>query len=217
MVDTDKRLTNAIRELDNATLPDKQPTRNSIAACVEEPVAWLRNDMDPQERLTFVQHAAWKHHVWTVCQQVIPSWSFIFTATSASLVTALEATLFGVGIECEKGDQDALLCNMAQISLPIILDCLQVVDNARLDALHLYERLLKQSISEPLFPAYMHYNGLDDPRFFCSLICSFPAKLANAFGLEKQSDWYQDTYVYMGTRYGMKRWLIHHVGIFIHL
>ncbi|KAJ8661851.1 hypothetical protein O0I10_002179 [Lichtheimia ornata] len=196
MVDTDKRLTNAIRELDNATLPDKQPTRNSIAACIEEPVAWLRNDMDPQERLTFVQHAAWKHHVWTVCQQVIPSWSFIFTATSASLVTALEATLFGVGIECERGDQDALLCNMAQISLPIILDCLQVVDNARLDALHLYERLLKRSISEPLFPAYMHYNGLDDPRFFCSLICSFPAKLANAFGLEKQSDWYQDTNFY---------------------
>ncbi|KAI7882220.1 hypothetical protein K492DRAFT_206260 [Lichtheimia hyalospora FSU 10163] len=196
MIDCNTRLTKTIRDLDNATLPDKQPTRDNITTCLKEPITWLRNDMNPQERLTFVQHAAWKHHIWTVCQQVIPSWSFILTSTSASLGTTLEATLFGIGIESERGDQDELLCTMAQISLPVILDCLQVVDNARLDALQIYERLLKRSISEPLFSTYMRYHKLDDPRFFCSLICSFPAKLANAFGLEKQSDWYQDTNFY---------------------
>lgn len=190
MVGTYTRLANTIRDLDNATLPDKQPTRDTITTCLEEPIAWLQNDMTPREQLAFVQHAAWKHHVWTVCQQVIPTWSFVFSST-----TALKATLFGIGIQVDKDDRDALLCTMTQISLPIILDCLQVVDNARLDALHLYERLLKRSISEPLFSTFIRYDGLDDPRFFCSLICSFPAKLANAFGLEKQSDWYQDTYV----------------------
>lgn len=185
-----------LRDLDKAAQAENKPSLEVIRRVLEEPVKWLTNDVtiDRTQRQALVRHAAWKHHVWVVSQTVIPNWAFALSRKSSSQRTALETTLLGLTGN-EPALEPELTRVMVQVSLPLLLEALHVAQDAPLEALDVYEDLLRKSVSPKLIRLYLQGPWLEDVRFFCSVICSIPARLANAFGImlsssEHKEEWY---------------------------
>ncbi|KAI9243725.1 telomere length regulation protein-domain-containing protein [Phascolomyces articulosus] len=157
-------MTDPLRILDDATLPENKPDLDAIRQCLEQPLKWKRTTLKP---------IAWKHHIRTIAQTVIPNWAYAFnTTTSNTLRSTLEETFL----------------RLPKVSLPILLDCLSQVN---LSALEIYIDLLKS-----LTITMTDLTPYADDRFFCNLLCSVPTRIANAIGLGGTESWYIDTHYF---------------------
>ncbi|KAI8144126.1 telomere length regulation protein-domain-containing protein [Fennellomyces sp. T-0311] len=105
-----------LRALDDATLPENTPDLDAIRACVEQPLEWARS----------IRPVAWKQHIRTIAQIVIPNWAYAISSLRAAL-------------------KDTML-HAPKVSLPIILDCLH---HSNATALELYIDLLKRLTADP--------------------------------------------------------------------
>ncbi|KAG2225464.1 hypothetical protein INT45_010100 [Circinella minor] len=112
-----------------------------------------------------IRPLAWKHHVRNIIQTVIPNWSYAFNTNNNTLCLALYDTMLRV----------------PKVTLPILLDCLSYSNATTLE---LYIDLLKRLTADPV--------PYGDDRFFCSLLCSVPTRIANALGVGAQESWYID-------------------------
>ncbi|KAI9492648.1 telomere length regulation protein-domain-containing protein [Zychaea mexicana] len=148
-----------LRALDDATLPDNNPELDAIRACLEQPLEWAQP----------VKPVAWKHHVRTIAQTVIPNWAYALNSKSNNNNLALRRTIL----------------REPKVSLPILLDSLR---HSSVMALDLYIDLLKYLTDDP-----MVYG---DDRFFSNLLCSVPTRIANALGLGGSDSWYFDKNYY---------------------
>ncbi|KAL0078138.1 telomere length regulation protein-domain-containing protein [Phycomyces blakesleeanus] len=115
-------------------------------------------------------------------------------------------------------------CTMALTGLTILLECLVTEKDCSLGALEIYSQLIKNLVSPALLKLYIksqtdttdRSNGLTtannspkstatkttttmmDSQFLCTLLCSIPARLGNAFGLQtigkygETNEWYLD-------------------------
>lgn len=178
-------LVDKLEQLDrSATSPDAQ--LDSILECLSLPIEWL-NETPAQQAL--VNHSAWKQHVWHIFKEIVPQWTFALNSSTHKHL--LQNTLYSTTLA------DNVQVTMARISLPILLECLSTTNqqDAPLDALEIYSNSLKTLLK--LVPLYGIYIPLKDVRFFCSLICSIPAHLVNAFGIQNiqynsDLEWYMD-------------------------
>ncbi|KAI9311350.1 telomere length regulation protein-domain-containing protein [Dichotomocladium elegans] len=171
----------ALRSLDDKTLAKAQPTLDTITRCLEEALALVLDDP------MLAETQAWRHHIWIVAQTVIPMWSFGLKQQ----VDILDRTCLGT-----ETLSAATRVAMAQTSLLVMTDSLVLCGDAPLDALRLYERILRKLCQEPMFSLYVRTTTLRDPRFFCASLCAIPGKMANSFGIHQQKAWYYDSYFY---------------------
>ncbi|KAI8098324.1 telomere length regulation protein-domain-containing protein [Gilbertella persicaria] len=187
-----------IADLDQqAIAPNAQ--LDTVLLCLSKPLEWLGYNesllaISLPQQLALVQHPSWKKHVWHVLKNLVPQWTFALRSpTHRHLLEATHAC-----------SQDKIKAIMARVSLPIVLECLSTQENASLDTLEMYAALLKLlSLSSQLFPLYGKYINLSDIRFFCSLLCSIPGHLANAFAIQfnqvrfhVEHEWYMDRNFY---------------------
>jgi hypothetical protein len=165
---------------------------DSVLKCLSDPLEWL-SSMSPTEQLVLVQHTAWKKHVWLVFKDILPNWTFALTSSHRQY---LNDTLF---IQLHTADE-RVKAAMAQVSLPVLLECLSAQKDATLDTLEIYAACLKLiSLSSHIYPLYAKYVSANNIQFFCSLLCSISGHLVNAFGIQFQDvrfntehEWYID-------------------------
>lgn len=192
-----KNLQEKLSELDREALSESAQL-DSVLQAITEPLQWLNYNSDSivttAEQLSLVNHSVWKRHVWNVFKEILPRWTFsLSTSTHRHL---LEATL-------ALGPDSNVAFTMAKVSLPIIIECLSVQDQASLDTMEMYASCLKYlSLDRSVFKLYGCHASKIDATFLCTLLCSIPGHLANAFGIQlnqvlfsPQHEWYIDRYV----------------------
>lgn len=178
-------LVDKLEQLDKSIkFPDAQ--LDNILECLALPIEWL-NEAPAQQAL--VSHSAWRQHVWHIFKEIIPQWTFALNSSTHKHL--LKSTLYSTTLT------DSVQVTMARTSLPILLECLSTTNqqDVSLDTLEIYSSSLKTLLK--LIPLYGTYIPLKDVRFFCSLICSIPAHLVNAFGIQNiqyssDLEWYTD-------------------------
>lgn len=185
-----------LRSLDEAIKSENDPSVDSISAALEQPLEWIFGE-DPRKSHGLIKNAAWKRHLNILLQQVVPDWVILFESHMSRRL-ALEATVLGYSQERPIQDR-SLTCAMAQTSLLVLVDCIQAGgrDAPAPEAISIYIHLLKRLTSQTLFALYMQEPPIDI-RYFCTVLCSIPARVANAFGFEQsdsKEDWYLDKYV----------------------
>lgn len=181
---TISNLVKRLEQLDRlATSPDAQ--LDNVIECMSSPIEWLN------ETPILVSQSAWKQHVWHVFRDIVPQWTFaLHSSANKHLVqNTLYSTLLAENIQV----------TMARISLPILLECLAAANqrDVSLDTLEIYSNSLKSLLR--LVSLYGQHIPRKDVRFFCSLICSIPGHLVNAFGIQSiqygnDLEWYTDRY-----------------------
>lgn len=182
-----------LAELDaQAKIPNA--SLDTILECIQKPITWLCESLDTQQQqLEFLFHKAWKQHVWHVFYDMLPKWSFSFSSTHKD-------GLFNTLILPSCPDQ--VRVHMARTSLPVLIECLSNSDDLDFGTLEIYAQSLELlCFSSHVVPYYALYIPKMDVRFFCSLICSIPTHLANAFGIQLQEtrfnvqhEWYLERY-----------------------
>ncbi|KAL7315285.1 telomere binding protein, variant 3 [Mucor circinelloides] len=183
---TISNLVKRLEQLDRlATSPDAQ--LDNVIECMSSPIEWLN------ETPILVSQSAWKQHVWHVFRDIVPQWTFaLHSSANKHLVqNTLYSTLLAENIQV----------TMARISLPILLECLAAANqrDVSLDTLEIYSNSLKSLLR--LVSLYGQHIPRKDVRFFCSLICSIPGHLVNAFGIQSiqygnDLEWYTDRKFY---------------------
>ncbi|KAI8640641.1 telomere length regulation protein-domain-containing protein, partial [Parasitella parasitica] len=161
-----------LEQLDKlATSPEAQ--LDSVIECISLPIKWI-NETSAHQAL--VTHPAWKRHVSHVLKEIVPQWTFAFNSSTHKHL--LYNTLYSNSVA------DSVKVIMARMSLPILLECLSATNqqDVSLDTLEIYSTLLKLLVK--LIPLYGLFISIEDVRFFCSLICSIPGHLTNAFGIQ---------------------------------
>jgi len=184
IMSTIPQLVERLEQLDrSATSPDTQ--LDNVLECLSLPIEWLN------EAPTLVNQAAWKQHVWHVFKDMVPQWTFALGSSTHKRL--IQDTLYLPLLS------DSIQVAMARISLPILLECLATTNqqDVTLDTLEVYSSSLRSLLK--LIPQYGHYIARNDVRFFCSLICSIPGHLVNAFGIQsiqygRDLEWYADRY-----------------------
>ncbi|CAO3655984.1 unnamed protein product [Mucor fragilis] len=175
-----------LEQLDrSATSPDTQ--LDNVLECLSLPIEWL------SEAPTLVNQTAWKQHVWHVFKDMVPQWTFALSSSTHKHL--IQDTLYLPLLS------DSIQVAMARISLPILLECLATTNqqDVALDTMEVYSSSLKLLLK--LTPLYGRYISRNDVRFFCSLICSIPGHLVNAFGIQsiqygRDLEWYADRVFY---------------------
>lgn len=165
-----------------------------ILKCLSVPLEWL-SDVPTTEQLRLVQHPAWKRHVWHVFKNILPRWNFALSSSDHRQY--LNDTLF---LQQNYSADERVKAIMAQVSLPILLECLSAQLDATLDTLEIYASCLKLlSLNAHIYPLYAKYVPINNVGFFCSLLCSISGHLVNAFGIQFQDlrfntehEWYTD-------------------------
>ncbi|KAK4513392.1 uncharacterized protein ATC70_005390 [Mucor velutinosus] len=179
-------LVERLEQLDkSATSPDTQ--LDNVLECLSLPIEWLN------EAPTLVNQSAWKQHVWHVFKEIVPQWTFALNSSTHRHL--IQGTLYLTSLS------DSIQVAMARISLPILLECLAIThqQDATLDTLEMYSNSLRFLMK--LTQLYGQYISRNDVRFFCSLICSIPGHLVNAFGIQsihynRDVEWYTDRKFY---------------------
>ncbi|KAI9014586.1 telomere length regulation protein-domain-containing protein [Phycomyces nitens] len=187
-------------ELDSLDAKAKQnPTQFETAVqCLDQPLKWLHSESDQISllpihlQLQLIRHAAWKRHLWTVCQTIIPNWAFTLGPLSPHR-NLLESTFGHIHTN------PTVHRLMGLTSLSILLESLSTEKDCSLNALEIYAQLIKGLVSPMRLRLYVA-NAADqsdgmDSQFLCTLLCSVPARLGNAFGLETlggSNEWYLD-------------------------
>ncbi|KAL9537726.1 hypothetical protein MBANPS3_011522 [Mucor bainieri] len=183
---TISHLVERLEQLDRSAIsPDAQ--LDHVLECLSLPVEWLT------ETPTLVSQSAWKQHVWHVFKEIVPRWTFALNSSTHKHL--VQNTLYLASLN------DSFQVTMARISLPTLLECLATThqDDVTLDTLEIYSSSLK-SLTK-LTPLYGQHIPRNDVRFFCSLICSIPGHLVNAFGIQsiqygRDVEWYTDRKFY---------------------
>ncbi|KAI7902821.1 telomere length regulation protein-domain-containing protein [Cokeromyces recurvatus] len=181
--------------IENATL-------DTVVKCISLPLEWLglnglSTSLSIEQRLALTQHTAWKRHVWNLFKEILPRWTFAFNSTTAYR-SLLDATLFF------QTNDDKINVQMAQVALPILIECISSQSEASLETLELYSTALKLlTLSSTLLSLYACHISHNDVRFFCSMICSIPGHLVNVFGIQlehikfkAEHEWYIDRNFY---------------------
>ncbi|KAI9477807.1 MAG: telomere length regulation protein-domain-containing protein [Benjaminiella poitrasii] len=190
-----------LTRLDQEALAENA-TLDSVVKCLSSPLEWLgfKNNstaLPNEQRLIMIGQTAWKRHVWNIFKELLPRWTFAFGPATVNR-SLLESTLF-----LQEGDEK-IKVTMAQASLPILIECVSSQQDASLETLELYSAALKLlSLSSSIFPYYALNIPHQDIRFFCSMICSIPGHLVNAFGVQfeqvrfnAEHEWYIDRNFY---------------------
>ncbi|KAG0178924.1 telomere binding protein [Apophysomyces sp. BC1021] len=166
----------SIRDLDNAA---KDGGFDAARQCLSAAL-----DIPPACRSKLLRHVAWTHHVTLVVQTLIPTWSLQLTQYRHLLESTMVST----------DEDEASQCTMALVGLRALLEGLH--KDVSLDTLEIYSILLKRLVSPKLLKTYLTMEG--DVQVFCSLVCSIPSRLANAFGLQstESNTWYLDRSMY---------------------
>lgn len=165
-----------------------------ILECIQTPIKWLTETLNPQQQLELVFHKNWKQHVWHVYHDLLPLWTFSFSSIHKD---ALFSTLFLAS------SPDQVKINMARTSLPILIECISLTD-VDFGTLEIYSEALEFICFSPnIVPYYPLHIPKLDVRFFCSLICSVPTHLANTFGIQLEEtrfnvkhEWYIERYIH---------------------
>ncbi|KAI8374520.1 telomere length regulation protein-domain-containing protein [Radiomyces spectabilis] len=164
---------------------------DSAFACLSEPTLRLTH-LQPEQRLAVIHDIAWKRHVWFVLQKLVPQYSILLSPEHRH---CLENLVTGTS-----DLDDQATWSLIQISLPILLECLQTSSGENIQSLDIYMRLLKRLVQPASVRLYMTTVQITDVRWFCTMLCSIPSRLANAFGLQQyqQQDesWYIDSQFY---------------------
>lgn len=180
-----------LRSLDEAVKAENNPSLDAVTAVLDEPLQWIFNDSQSTSSQELVRSPAWKHHLNVLLRHVVPDWIVVF-GSHTSRQLALETTVLGYSKERPINNK-SLTCAMAQTSLSVLLECIGTERGAPPEAISIYIHLLKRLTSQPLFGLYMHEPPMDI-RYFCSVLCSIPARLANTFAFEQsvKEDWYYE-------------------------
>ncbi|GAN04450.1 telomere length regulation protein TEL2 homolog [Mucor ambiguus] len=180
------QLVERLEQLDrSATSPDTQ--LDSVLECLSLPIEWLN------QVPTLVNQSVWKQHVWHVFKDMVPQWTFALNSSTHKHL--VQSTLYLSSLS------DSFQVTMARISLPVLLECIATThqQDVTLETLEMYSSSLRLLMK--LTPQYGQYVPRNDVRFFCSLICSIPGHLANAFGIQsvqygRDLEWYTDRKFY---------------------
>ncbi|KAI8380264.1 telomere length regulation protein-domain-containing protein [Blakeslea trispora] len=154
---------------------------DTVILCLSTPLNWLEHPDTPiGSKLALVQHSSWKRHLWHVCKSMMPQWMFSLGLPEHR--KHLDAS-FGYAIDVH----DEIRAHMIQVSLPTLLECLSSSsqEQASLDTLEAYASFLQSiSLSHTSFPLYGNYLSKTNVSFFCTLLCSIPSHLNNAFAVQ---------------------------------
>ncbi|KAI7873027.1 telomere length regulation protein-domain-containing protein [Spinellus fusiger] len=203
-------LETVLAELDTLDTEIKKTSNSNLKVIVQSlktPLEWLDLSQDAVCTLPAGQHsqlihdAAWKKHIWIVCQHIIPQWAFLLEPSS--VYRPLLITTFMGNSDCEP----SICLAMALTSLPVVLECLSIENNVSISALEVYAQLLKHFISSKLLYIYMSTDYttpslLMKRESLCSHLCSISARLGNTFGIDYhisdsiEKEWYLDKHFY---------------------
>ncbi|ORX51891.1 hypothetical protein DM01DRAFT_1336887 [Hesseltinella vesiculosa] len=185
--------TDAIADLDAPFSPNASVDIEMARKCIKKGVGLVS--------LATIRQPSWKRHVWLILATFLPQCGLTLTTTDHDQA-ALHATLMGSVSTCS----DELRLALIQASLPTLLECCQLATDNHVshDVLDTYADLLKQYVTDGSIALYIKYaHAITDCAFFSTMLCSLPAKLANAFGLRhlsdldsKRSTWYLDSHFY---------------------
>ncbi|ORZ18718.1 telomere length regulation protein-domain-containing protein [Absidia repens] len=186
-----------IEHLDDTIQSSNDTTIESVRESLHRPLARLSPGL--------IKNTIWERHIWMLLHTMIPRWAFILTTTTEDR-EALIASLIG-----SSSCSEQLRSVMAQSSLPLLLECIREHNisstTTSMDVLDLYTSLLKHFCSTTMMATYLRQAaGFTDRLSFCSLLCSIPSRLSNAYGLhqvysdndtlELGQPWYSDSRFY---------------------
>ncbi|KAG1173268.1 hypothetical protein G6F70_005924 [Rhizopus microsporus] len=173
-----------IAQLDQLTHADGL---DEVLECIQIPLGWLNITESPltaSQQLALVQHKAWRRHLWHLFHTILPNWTFSLSPYKEKLLSTLWL----------KDQRPEIGAVMAKTSLTVLLEC--ITQEVPLDTLETYTAGLKHVTlgAYKLYPSQIEHDQVD---LFCSLLCSVPGRLVNAFGGHQQSEaWYSDKQFY---------------------
>ncbi|OBZ88164.1 Telomere length regulation protein TEL2 [Choanephora cucurbitarum] len=210
-------LLDQLNDLDHQT-SEPNCSLDTVLLCLSTPLDWLEDQDRPlTSKRALVQHSTWKRHLWHLCETIVPHWMF-----SLSLPEHRKRLEASWGYAADTHDQIKVM--MIQASLPILLECLSRQDHASLETLEAYASFLQSiSLSHSVFCLYGNYISKTDVSFFCSLVCSIPSHLNNAFAIQfdrvrfnSEHAWYIDRHYYAKMSSRAAKYLTDKSSVFTH-